>query len=1695
MDGTVAGKFELNGEQPLTTMQLLNREGERLELTLRDVGRTMEHVGGASSTRGIQTYRTEVRGLQDDVRSAGRTVESTFRSMERTVLDSSAKQVAAIRELRNEIDGLGRDRGRASVDVSGLDESLAKIKLLDAELDRLNRKRAVAEVAVRQSASSDVQRVRRDLTNTGAPTTTALTRDFTAIRSWERGHPTFWGGTGSVMSPIGAFGGGGGRTVAGGGGGGGGMFGAFASGIEDAGSAARASEHDFNVFGLGIKEMMFLAAGALPVIQALGGAVVALGGSFAMAAEGAGVVGVAGASALATGIGSIIAVAKPAVTSITEVWKATTQLEQAQMNTPQHTLEQMQNTDQLTQAQKALTQAQYQARSAQMALTEARREARRELENLNLTTKEGVLNERQAELQLKQAKLTLSEEEIRQPGATPQEEINLQTARLTTQQAQLGIQRSRQQERVNREKLTLAQRRGVSGNPQVLAAENAEREARNQITLAHRQMVEARLTPIGAVSQAEEALRKALARAPAGTQALVHDALLFRKEWHAATRSASADFVGLLNDAERTGKRMLPILSSTSNASMRALRVQGDQFLKYLASDSTKRWIESSERMFTSNLRDLRLTGQNVADTLMHVSEAAAPFLHETLQGIEHMTHGWATSTEDVRAFRARLKPLYEDTKAWWHLMDSATHLLGDLFRAGAPSGTSMVEHFTMTMDRWDTWIRQNPAKVRSFFHSTVESAEKLLSALGGIVKTLNEGATLLRPLLNDLSDLVGLTNALGIQGQPGLFAGIVGAYQGFRGRSAGPGAMMGMVGRRGGGSGVLSGSATASAAAAAAGGAAFLAPVVPFSRQVATPEAFASKYGLLPGAHYAAPVSTISRDLGVIDKMAGGLRSAAGRLASGARGFAEAAAPMVALTAGLQLSAGQNPTHSSSLLGSILSGGLTGGAIGLMLPGGPISTAAGAIVGAGGAAFAHVQEQKFTGGPFQKRGETILGSVQKLIQEGKYQQAHNTLEGIYAGRQTFTTDEDKELAPHIALAHEVIGQGLGAQYQQAFGIRVQGGMSPRRAMAVTVREVLAEQRKLGPEGARQLDKVMGEWAHQQARSNPRLLRQVNMLSHGIEGYFKENMESLRVINGQIYSNTSAAWEQIAESLISPVERATESVTHGFTVIQREAIHGLTEMGFSRSQAQDIVRGVAAGGKTAHLAGQVAKRQSEGRGGEAIQVFQQAALNKRVEKRRASGGRLGGVGNKDTLRMIDGGLAAPGELVLNHHTEADVNRDLALAGKAPLGFRVATEHRQHSQPPSRSIQYGILPGRASGGRLGPLDMGRLLAEANRISNMDSTYVYGGGHVTPAPANPPWDCSSSWSRLLQSAGEDIPTMVSGDFMRWGLPGPGQVTLYANPSHVYGSINGRFWGTSLSRPHGGAGWFQGAPRPGFVVRHAPEVVQGAGRLGAGTGISVGPGGELSFGGVSTSLGGVPGAMVLAAGNAYGTMLAQKVNASLGSNVAGVSGGGGTSSSNEALGKQMMIQHGWGSGEWPSLRALWTQESGWNANAVNPTSGAYGIPQALGHGHPYNLGDPRAQIKWGLNYIAERYGSPSAAEAHERAFNWYATGGRIPRQFAGWFQRGGTFTTDRPALFGAGDGQATGHTEHVTVRPARKSSLSANSAGARPIHVEMKFDNVTVGDVADFKKVVREAANEAAERLLHALEAGRGDEGGMW
>ncbi|GAA0915765.1 transglycosylase SLT domain-containing protein [Virgisporangium aurantiacum] len=99
----------------------------------------------------------------------------------------------------------------------------------------------------------------------------------------------------------------------------------------------------------------------------------------------------------------------------------------------------------------------------------------------------------------------------------------------------------------------------------------------------------------------------------------------------------------------------------------------------------------------------------------------------------------------------------------------------------------------------------------------------------------------------------------------------------------------------------------------------------------------------------------------------------------------------------------------------------------------------------------------------------------------------------------------------------------------------------------------------------------------------------------------------------------------------------------------------------------------------------------------------------------------------------------------------------------------------------------------------------------------------------------------------------------------------------------------------------------------------------------------------------------------------------------------------SGNRKTGCSMTLAAGYDLQQVGCLEKLWTKESQWNEKARNPSSGAYGIAQALPPGKMASAGgdymtNPATQIKWGLGYIKDRYGSPCSAWNHSQNTGWY-------------------------------------------------------------------------------------------------------------
>ncbi len=160
--------------------------------------------------------------------------------------------------------------------------------------------------------------------------------------------------------------------------------------------------------------------------------------------------------------------------------------------------------------------------------------------------------------------------------------------------------------------------------------------------------------------------------------------------------------------------------------------------------------------------------------------------------------------------------------------------------------------------------------------------------------------------------------------------------------------------------------------------------------------------------------------------------------------------------------------------------------------------------------------------------------------------------------------------------------------------------------------------------------------------------------------------------------------------------------------------------------------------------------------------------------------------------------------------------------------------------------------------------------------------------------------------------------------------------------------------------------------------------------------------------------------------------------------------------------MVGARWGMGQWDPFNRLEMAEAGYNVYATNPSSGAFGLPQALPKSKlpPAALSGSvmsmaAAQLQWMLDYIGGNYINPAGAWAHEQAFNWYGTG--LPPTL---------FT--RPTLLGVGD-----RPETVSITPYGR--------GGRPTVVNnynFTFP-ATVGSKVEVIRWVREGIRQSLRR----------------
>ena len=221
---------------------------------------------------------------------------------------------------------------------------------------------------------------------------------------------------------------------------------------------------------------------------------------------------------------------------------------------------------------------------------------------------------------------------------------------------------------------------------------------------------------------------------------------------------------------------------------------------------------------------------------------------------------------------------------------------------------------------------------------------------------------------------------------------------------------------------------------------------------------------------------------------------------------------------------------------------------------------------------------------------------------------------------------------------------------------------------------------------------------------------------------------------------------------------------------------------------------------------------------------------------------LGGCGQQAGGPRVSTGSSASGAPLLHAHPQ--VVEPVAGAAAAPsqpagdtAGVSVGPVSNSLPQPMSVSAirqqltESGMTasPNQAtltpSGLAIAPIDapaaVQEVIAAGNEIAKLP--YRYGGGHLTYEDTA--YDCSGSISYVFAAAHLLSHTVVSGQLMNWGDPGPGKwITIFANAGHVFMYVAGLRFDTVALAETGDRWSTRPANEPDlstFAVRHPPGL----------------------------------------------------------------------------------------------------------------------------------------------------------------------------------------------------------------------------------------------------------------------------------
>ncbi|MFD6490676.1 peptidoglycan DD-metalloendopeptidase family protein [Streptomyces sp. NPDC060188] len=540
--------------------------------------------------------------------------------------------------------------------------------------------------------------------------------------------------------------------------------------------------------------------GALPTIASLGSAIAQLGPLAATAAPALGLLlgGFAAIKVGTSGIGDAVKAAfTPVASEATKAASATKAVENAQRSLARAQQgvrdAQVQAAERVKQAQQQvagaerdLTSAQRDARQAQLDLTAARRQAVRDLEDMNARLKDGKLSEKEATLAVEQAELDLQQTR-NNPAAT---QLQIQQAELARDRALQSLDEQRTE--LNRLQVDTAKanKAGIEGTNAVVQAKRQSVNADEQVADRQRSLAEAQAGVVKAqvegqrqIADAQQQVADAArsvadAQASAAAQTSKLDTALSKLSPNArafvatlqqmapAWRGMKLDvqdrlFAGVGTRLGQVGGQILPTVRRGLVGAAGELNLMGKNALTAVSNLERAGTLGKVFDGIQSSLGNLsRVPGQLVTG-FAQLSVAAQPAFDRMTAGagnaIDRVMEKLAKGLENGKLTES-INTALDVAVQFGHVLGDLGGILGGIFKAAAAGGGNFfgVVGAALAEIRRIIELPEVQAALTSIFKALNAVAKLLAGALGAALQAVLPLLAAIAPVVVELAEKFG---------------------------------------------------------------------------------------------------------------------------------------------------------------------------------------------------------------------------------------------------------------------------------------------------------------------------------------------------------------------------------------------------------------------------------------------------------------------------------------------------------------------------------------------------------------------------------------------------------------------------------------------------------------------------------------------------------------------------------------------------------------------------------------------------------------------------------------------------------------------------------------------------------------------------------------------------------------------------